>query len=354
LSAPRPDSIDAILKRAFVAPENSGGRDCPDAAVLASWFDRSLTVEEFSRIDAHVTSCARCQSMLAAIARAEEAMTPEAPARGFRWMLDVRLLAPAFAGIVAILFVARAFRKPELLSSAGEQLALSEPQAAHPIARQGRIPEPQEPVPPASEVASAPRERFQSSHPGRQSSASEGARPPGALSAEALLPSTPHLPATAAQSGLRMSAQSLAGKGAPAPKRNTPEVASAPNAVEPLSFSAPGTIAVDTPDRSFTWLIGSSGRIFKRKGDGPLRSQSSGVSADLLAGDALSSQVCWVVGRSGTVLRTIDGQHWTVLPAPTTGDLSEVQAQSADSAIVSTEDGRGYLTNDGGKTWTRL
>jgi len=81
-------------------------------------------------------------------------------------------------------------------------------------------------------------------------------------------------------------------------------------------------------------------------------SESSGTTAAITAGDALSPQVCWLVGRSGTVLRTTDGERWQTIPSPTDQDLITVEARSATSAIVVAEGGQRYFTADAGKTWT--
>ena len=79
----------------------------------------------------------------------------------------------------------------------------------------------------------------------------------------------------------------------------------------------------------------------------------SGVTTDLTAGAAVSSAVCWVIGTSGTILRTTDGQHWKILSAPTTMDLVRVQARTEDVAMVVAAGGLSYYTMDGGKTWAR-
>src|SRR5260370_1301533 len=82
--------------------------------------------------------------------------------------------------------------------------------------------------------------------------------------------------------------------------------------------------------------------------------QPSGVIADLLAGSAPSDKICWIVGRSGTVLRTTDGgKHWRKLRPPAQDDLRSVFAVDARQATVSPNNGA-YQTTDGGATWTKL
>jgi photosystem II stability/assembly factor-like uncharacterized protein len=82
--------------------------------------------------------------------------------------------------------------------------------------------------------------------------------------------------------------------------------------------------------------------------------QPTGVVADLLAGSAASDKVCWLVGRSGTILRTTDGgAHWQRLRPPTEGDLRSVSAADAQHATVSSTNGT-YQTTDGGATWNKV
>ncbi len=73
----------------------------------------------------------------------------------------------------------------------------------------------------------------------------------------------------------------------------------------------------------------------------------------LTAGSAPTPKVCWVVGRRGTILRTVDGENWQSLKSPTPADLSAVSATDADTAKITAADGAEFSTKDGGATWTR-
>jgi photosystem II stability/assembly factor-like uncharacterized protein len=79
--------------------------------------------------------------------------------------------------------------------------------------------------------------------------------------------------------------------------------------------------------------------------------QSTGNAAELTAGAAPSAAVCWVVGRGGVVLLSVDGRSWRRLAFPEMTDLSTVRARDARSASVSTADGRTFSTTDAGATW---
>jgi photosystem II stability/assembly factor-like uncharacterized protein len=75
------------------------------------------------------------------------------------------------------------------------------------------------------------------------------------------------------------------------------------------------------------------------------------VPSDLLAGQAVSNNVCWVVGRNGTILLTTDGTQWLRIKSPTTADLVSVTAASADVAEIAAADGSRFSTFDRGSNW---
>ena len=87
--------------------------------------------------------------------------------------------------------------------------------------------------------------------------------------------------------------------------------------------------------------------------------QTSGVTARLCGISAVSPDVAWTSGASGTVLRTSDaGKTWQPRPVPgaTTLDFRDVDAISAEVAYALSigpgEASRIFKTRDGGATWT--
>jgi photosystem II stability/assembly factor-like uncharacterized protein len=73
---------------------------------------------------------------------------------------------------------------------------------------------------------------------------------------------------------------------------------------------------------------------------------------ELLAGSAPAAGVCWLVGRGGVVLRTINaGGTWEPAASPVSQDLVSVTASSALEATVQTAGGQRFATADGGRTW---
>jgi photosystem II stability/assembly factor-like uncharacterized protein len=54
------------------------------------------------------------------------------------------------------------------------------------------------------------------------------------------------------------------------------------------------------------------------------------------------------------VLRTTDGRSWTRIPFPEAVPLTSIRATDNQTATVTTEDGRQFATEDGGRTWIRV
>ena len=115
------------------------------------------------------------------------------------------------------------------------------------------------------------------------------------------------------------------------------------------------TVVFASPDRGVLWRSGASGRIERSIDQGrSWQPQTSGVTADLLAGAAVSNQVAWIVGRGGVILRTTDGATWQRITPPTgaTLDWTSIEASDAQHATIASADLRRFSTADGGRTWT--
>jgi Photosynthesis system II assembly factor YCF48 len=325
----RTDPIDAILARALAAApadltHDSQHQDCPNPEMLAGWYDRSLERVASARVDEHLAGCARCRMIVAALARADEpAIAPAAYLRGWRSILRPRLLVPVLTGAVAILAVAVVF--VERGHSPMQVAQVSQvPHAANAL---------EVPRAAANLAPSTPGESAQAlamNQPGPQARAARGTAVGGAIS-----DSYARLPRMAAAAG------------EPRAGFSRTMIANAPGLPA-------GTIEIIAPDRS-SWGIGRGGAIFHTDPSGAVSSQSSGVTADLTAGAAVSARVCWIVGKGGTVLHTTDGgEHWSQLSSPVVGDdLRMVVASSADDAMVIDSAGKRYLTSDAGATWSR-
>jgi photosynthesis system II assembly factor YCF48-like protein len=99
------------------------------------------------------------------------------------------------------------------------------------------------------------------------------------------------------------------------------------------------------------WRIAGTALEHSTNGGSTWNAVATGVTSELTALSSPSNTVCWVVGRGGVVLRTIDGQNFSRVAFPELTDLSAIQAVDAQSATVTVSDGRVFTTTDGGTAW---
>jgi hypothetical protein len=129
--------------------------------------------------------------------------------------------------------------------------------------------------------------------------------------------------------------------------------AEAPEAAVGGAASADGAIVVvSRANRLLVWRF--SGAAIERSDDGgqTWQPQQSPAPAAILAASAPTGQVCWAVGKGGTVIRTLDGRNWQVLESPTTADLVQATAGNESSITVKSSDGHRFSTTDGAATWS--
>jgi photosystem II stability/assembly factor-like uncharacterized protein len=90
------------------------------------------------------------------------------------------------------------------------------------------------------------------------------------------------------------------------------------------------------------------------------QAQTSNTSAELRGLSVVSSTIAWASGTKGTVLRTVDGNHWQAMQVPDADkiDFRDIQAFDADTAIAMGAGpgaaSRLFRTNDGGSHWTPI
>lgn len=112
---------------------------------------------------------------------------------------------------------------------------------------------------------------------------------------------------------------------------------------------------VVSADGKNTWRLGPDGEIFvfDAKSAG-WHAQSSGIAVALTGGSAPTEKICWVAGRQGTILLTVDGgEHWRKVPSPIPGDVGAITARDAVHATVwDAEKRTSYETSDAGASWT--
>ncbi len=121
-----------------------------------------------------------------------------------------------------------------------------------------------------------------------------------------------------------------------------------------------GAIQMKAPSGQVLWRVGRADRIERSIDAGKTWTlQTTPANEDWLAGAAASDTLCWIVGRNGAIARTTDGEHWEKIAPPPmpvdafgkAPDLIGVTTTGAQTATVTSADGRRFTTKDGGKTW---
>ncbi len=166
------NAMDGLLRRSL-ARDSAAAGDCPDAELLAAYFDQSLGADEAAGYELHFSTCTRCREQLAAMARANagqqlhpadlalepalagarpvpaialgaarvpaqtkpaasgarsETKLPERKSPDARW-LDLRWLIPVAAMLVLGTFVFMRFASHETTVGVNNQVAMSKPAA---------------------------------------------------------------------------------------------------------------------------------------------------------------------------------------------------------------------------------
>jgi hypothetical protein len=386
--APNPEASGrGGLRRALSHRLATSGKECPDASLLAAYFDRELTSAEASRWELHFSTCARCQGQLAALARSEPCPSGRrAPAEqpavrlpvGHRFW-DLRWIAPlATAAAAAALWIALRPTLPNL----EQQPARPAGGPAKPAAekeevmgyRVGPARPPGEPgekkrgAPTAAARRGgldriAPEEKPQERAEGLVTGvAPKGADKVPGLQAQMSPESTLKAKAGPAGAVGAASGAAAAATAVPAPPSLKPPETPAERAQ--LARNAPASprsallaehtweLRVVAPGGQVMWRFGPEGSVEHSRDAGKTwKGQFLKDTPTPLAFSAPSETVCWAVGAAGTVLRTTDGESWERAPAPTQADLIRVEARDAQHAAITARDGKTYRTNDGGRTW---
>jgi hypothetical protein len=122
---------------------------------------------------------------------------------------------------------------------------------------------------------------------------------------------------------------------------------------ETVASQEQNPVLITSPIGTVTWRLLPAGIIEQSTNQGAITTlQKTGVVADLLVGSAVSNKVCWVAGRTGTILRTTDGgTRWRQVSSPTTEDIVNIFAIDDRQATIITAT-QLYSTVNAGKTWT--
>src|SRR5580692_5670102 len=63
------NAMDGLLRRSL-ARDSAAAADCPDAELLAAYFDQALGADEAATYELHFSTCTRCREQLATMVRA--------------------------------------------------------------------------------------------------------------------------------------------------------------------------------------------------------------------------------------------------------------------------------------------
>jgi hypothetical protein len=365
----RDQTIDRLLAgRAARTPDDVTAA-CLDADTLAAWADDALDAGALAAAEAHAAGCARCQAMLAAMARTEPLVPAQAAAPwwkpAFRWAVPLTAAAAAVLvwaivpqrdGGVAVRQVsenAETAAPPTVSTSPKESAAVA---AAPPTSADNPSARREMQTLAEAKDVDLSRQSANLSRRSAEGTKTEGAKAEDAnaadkknpVSADARTEALGRRADSPPPSEVRAERTRAAAESAVA----APAAPAAPMA-KTFSFGAPETVIVSSNPAS-RWRILQGGQVqHSADGGSTWQTQTTGVSETLSGGFSPLPSVCWLVGPKGIVLRTIDGRSWTRVGFPEVVPLASIRATDADSAVVTTEDGRQFATEDGGRSWQR-
>src|SRR4051812_26114808 len=331
--------LGPTLKERDEAPP---GPACVDADTLAAWADDGLDAAERKAVETHAAGCGRCQALLAAMVRTlppPEAAVSPVRTRAFWWLAAMTPIAAALLIWVAVP-APPPVQRSQSASAVADQIAPAPPGSAAPRA-QADAPR-TEAEPPAAVAGRASR----AAAPLEEKTAA----PPRAK----IAPADTLAPAAQDAASLAASAPAPAAAGAAAVPEAAPrrDARSAQARVSMFATAMDNVVVSSNPSTRFRLLPGGG---VQRSADGGAtwRNEVTGAADTLIAGSSPSPSVCWLIGQAGTVLRSTDGRSWVRVAFPEPVDLQAISASDADTATVTTADGRAFATIDGGRTWSR-
>lgn len=336
----RDAEMDEVLQRlSGYASDTPPTPACLDAETAAAWLAGELPIASREATLAHVADCARCQQLLATLTRLEKEDAPAAePAVTRPWwtyLVPIGVVATMIAIVVGL-----------------PRQTPSSPPAAPPKPAQTQalrdLESRFEPAP-TNEKKEADntvnqRKALDRDKSDAKTKLAERAQPAGSAAAPLQAASEPATKNAAV-------ARAAPPPQAPAQQRAQDAVGTLRGNEQLKDAKVPGAVVIPSPDRNVQWRV--RGAIVERSTDaGATWTETPiGWTADWTAGSAPSTSVCWLVGRGGAIARTTDGRTWERVGFLSQTDLSAVQASDAQTATITTADGRTFWTNDAGHTW---
>ncbi len=343
--ADRDRILEQALKHELRAADLAVTDACLDAETLGAWADDGLDAAGMVAAEAHVSTCARCQAMVAAFARGAAPTTaaPVAPAASvapaaLAWW---KWLTPLAAGAAAVTIW--------MVVPEQQQVAVAPPPMTAEADRAPAQAPAADPPPPPSAQSPAPARARQAPSGNRAAEAREDRQ---------------QLRDEAKEEAKQEKATTLA-EAAPSPRETAAAAPAAPTPQAPAALprsaaqdtgaallrSAFTPLEVISPDPSRRWRV-ANGAIERSEDGGaswtPIRASTGDT---ITAGTSPSRSICWLVGTNGLVLITADGSSFARVPIPEAVDLTGIAAADARNATVTTSDGRRFRTDDSGRTW---
>jgi hypothetical protein len=372
--------MDPQHRSALSAGMTPPSASCLDPERLAAWADGGLRPDEIAAIDAHLADCSRCQAVAAMMTTADDGPQRQTAAvvRMPLWRrMHLQWVAPLAAAAALIWAVVphgtdstTPSRVDTFARADGAEPSMTSPSPAPSAAESRPAPTPVPAVPPRTSVAetqtrksASPVESLRDAPMPQQRGASSNSSAADTSTGpdEAPRASSPAPPAAASPSAaatqksrapIRETTDTLErteiGPVAPQPSSATDPVEIRARAAD-SSASAGAAARSSTPNRA--WRL-SGARIDILNARGEWERLAASAPAPLVGGDAPSTNVCWIVGRRGVVMRTTDARTFESLPPPALVDLIGVRALDDRQASVTTADGRVFTTTDAGRTWT--
>jgi hypothetical protein len=343
----RDQTVERLLRQSLGTPQRGGVTDaCLDAETLAAWTAGGLTGTALEAVQLHVADCARCQSLAGTLARISSTVPQAEPVPPSRRWLAWFIPLTAAATAVALWFAVPG--NPGAPATVVSRAPISEAPASDTFALRDSAPSAERQAPESAAPGPAPQ-AAEVRREGARSNTLDQPAAAGSLAKEEAVGrdlakdkvetfQPPAAPAAAA---------AVAPQAAPSNQRAD----SARSALRAATVAAPEIVS---PDPAVRWRILGAAVQHSSNGGSTWETVPIGVAAELTAGAAPATTVCWLVGRNGVVLVTTDGQTWRRLPFPEITDLSAVRTVDAGGhvASVSTTDGRTFVTTDAGATWS--
>ena len=379
--ADRDPAFDRLIARGLEGETDVTGNACPDADLLAAWYDHSLAASEAERIQTHAAGCGVCQQILADLARSEPAVVRAAPVPepSKPWHWHWRWLVPVATMLVVVIVVGnRTLRAPEPARQAAEALPSKVEEAARQeAARQPEALQPPADVPPQP-AATAPTGTPKAERPlrlARGAAPADAARPArvppslqvAPLQGEVRADRAEPLAENRAAALPKQAAEGVSGGVVGGVAQLAPPAPAAPPPPPATGFVTPlktvGMKAASAPPPPSV----ASARAGRSRGGWGRAGRSNGRRKAAEAGKSSRA------ASPATCSRRRRPRNRTAGPSappasscapptallgracrrPVEADLLFVHAASKDAAIVKAADGSEYSTSDGGRTWTR-